>query len=414
MGKKSKRRVRAGKAKKQNSQQQQQQQQRTPSSTSPSLSPSVAPSQAASLQQNIPESDDPEGWISIALERLLFLLSFPPGEIESDEERLTSMVLFRACFTENVKEVRKNEEFQQKVWKVLKRIRRSDMEPVFVRFSVLELSCRMSILSFGGAHFDDTAFYFDRANDVLKDTSNQEKQKLVDLSGTGKDLVSVGDLMKDGRDGLYDLISNLNKAFVYGSWVPDGDGGYTDKSISVVDGWQCDGCGKDRHDLGVFTFKVCGSCKLTYYCSTECQVHAWNEQGHKRVCRKKGIFKPGDLARVAKSVDGIKTGSTVRVVKRIVNVRASDSSDDKYWNVKTEGEIELSATMSSKNLKRIPPSKWNLWDRNELNNIGKMLMERDEMIKEQDEASEFGDQEVDFVPSLVNSDQAPDSDDESV
>ena len=62
--------------------------------------------------------------------------------------------------------------------------------------------------------------------------------------------------------------------------------------LSRVSGDTCDCCQKANVPLS-----ICARCKMTFYCSKECQKKQW-ALGHKKFCRKSGEFKEGDFARL--------------------------------------------------------------------------------------------------------------------
>ncbi|KAI1133982.1 hypothetical protein F5Y05DRAFT_248908 [Hypoxylon sp. FL0543] len=43
---------------------------------------------------------------------------------------------------------------------------------------------------------------------------------------------------------------------------------------------KCHGCDKVKDDLN-----MCGGCRLFCYCDKDCQSKAWNEKGHKKLCK---------------------------------------------------------------------------------------------------------------------------------
>lgn len=60
-------------------------------------------------------------------------------------------------------------------------------------------------------------------------------------------------------------------------------------------GLTCDACGKIPEPQT--KLHRCSSCKAAFYCNAECQKNAW-ALGHKKWCRKPGVYKAGDWVRV--------------------------------------------------------------------------------------------------------------------
>jgi MYND finger len=67
------------------------------------------------------------------------------------------------------------------------------------------------------------------------------------------------------------------------------------KKVFTIGGIQCDWCGVVE-ELGDDFLQCCGNCKLSYYCSKECQKKDWNEGRHISECRKRGHYHVGDTA----------------------------------------------------------------------------------------------------------------------
>lgn len=65
------------------------------------------------------------------------------------------------------------------------------------------------------------------------------------------------------------------------------------KARSHAGGKHCDCCKKSEQELGLYELEKCSRCKLSFYCSKECQRKAWYA-GHKQACRKKGQIEIGD------------------------------------------------------------------------------------------------------------------------
>lgn len=48
---------------------------------------------------------------------------------------------------------------------------------------------------------------------------------------------------------------------------------------------DCAGCGASEGSIpGTKVHRACGGCKITYYCSSDCQEEHWKKGGHKTYC----------------------------------------------------------------------------------------------------------------------------------
>ena len=61
----------------------------------------------------------------------------------------------------------------------------------------------------------------------------------------------------------------------------------------AIHGDRCDECGVKPAAGSGAALNICGRCRQRWYCGRACQATHW-KAGHKKVCRKKGAFKPGD------------------------------------------------------------------------------------------------------------------------
>ncbi|CAB9511800.1 expressed unknown protein [Seminavis robusta] len=113
------------------------------------------------------------------------------------------------------------------------------------------------------------------------------------------------------------------------------------KAVSAIPGDQCDCCGsqeKSIHEMG-----VCGRCRVTYYCSKECQQKHW-QQVHWKLCRKKGEFRRGDEVITLEPFASVGFGEHCRIVSR-----APDRTRG-LWNV-AEMEGEETCIISAEKLR---------------------------------------------------------------
>ena len=121
----------------------------------------------------------------------------------------------------------------------------------------------------------------------------------------------------------------------------------------IFGGSVCSQCERTRNDLGIFSFSVCARCQLTYYCSEACQRAVWKD--HKKVCRRPGECKPGDLADSRMHVGKIKRGDTVRIVSPV----KSDNGEE-CWIVFSHNDESKEAIIPANGLKRVRPELWNI------------------------------------------------------
>ena len=111
-----------------------------------------------------------------------------------------------------------------------------------------------------------------------------------------------------------------------------------------VGGDKCDCCGKQNVKL--FT---CARCKMTYYCSQECQKTNW-KNGHNKACRKAGQVKVGDYVKLRD------LSRRPELNGNIVLVEAKIEDKENRWKVSDEGK-GLLLSVSVDNLARIRPEK---------------------------------------------------------
>ncbi|CAB9498706.1 expressed unknown protein [Seminavis robusta] len=101
-------------------------------------------------------------------------------------------------------------------------------------------------------------------------------------------------------------------------------------SMSPIPGDQCDCCGTKEKSTS--EMPVCGRCRVTYYCSKECQQKHW-QQVHWKLCRKKGEFRCGDVVIALEPFASVGFGGRCRIVSRAKNRTRG------LWNVaEMEGE----------------------------------------------------------------------------
>jgi hypothetical protein len=111
-----------------------------------------------------------------------------------------------------------------------------------------------------------------------------------------------------------------------------------------VGGDKCDCCGKQN--IKLFS---CARCKMTYYCSRECQKNNW-KNGHNEACRKPGQVKAGDYVKLR----GL--SSRPELNGNIVLVEGKVEDKKNRWKVSDKGK-GLVLSISIDNLARIRPEK---------------------------------------------------------
>ena len=118
--------------------------------------------------------------------------------------------------------------------------------------------------------------------------------------------------------------------------------------FGCIAGIRCDGCGKNRSQLGLTTLRVCSRCQITYYCSKECQHR--HHKKHKTQCRRKGEFLPGDFVEMKDEELGWQAPTPVRLLRIIPNT--------KDWIVCGEYTHTFYPGVKESDLRRTCPSSW--------------------------------------------------------
>jgi len=106
-------------------------------------------------------------------------------------------------------------------------------------------------------------------------------------------------------------------------------------------GDKCDACGVPA--LGGKPLKLCGRCKLAYFCSP-----AWRA-GHKRACRAPGQFEVGDKVQVQSA------GSHPEYDHQIVEVRGRTPGDDSRVSAALIGSDKM-ISFKPEELRRLRPT----------------------------------------------------------
>jgi hypothetical protein len=102
--------------------------------------------------------------------------------------------------------------------------------------------------------------------------------------------------------------------------------------LLVPGGVKCDYCKCVDKELS-----RCSTCNSVWFCGRECQEKQWFERNHKKYCRKKGQYKPGDLVQITRLQDQehtivrfgcrfpLKNGEVARII-----CRDTSSNEEKY------------------------------------------------------------------------------------
>ncbi len=293
-------------------------------------------------------------------------------------------------------------------WKFMKKIRRSDVEPLLLRFLAFELSgWYCAVADSLGPKKDDAMIYFNQASKLL-DSATEDELRILDWVGGHSG--TVGDFM----------ISRRKAWIIFTCEVAE-------KSISPQPRWgpkiagsHCDGCGKSLLQLRRVTFEVCSRCQLAYYCSSECHSKALRE-GHKKICRKKGEFKRGDFAYSLESAGEIVDGDRVQIVAPVKPEDGSSGGNRKqwHWTVQNVEENQKTGIVSARRLKRIRPSKWDMqkvtqadWERNMVTDSDLSRFQRLTDEANLSGVSSEGDFTADIIPILVAHNEIADGDEE--
>ena len=110
----------------------------------------------------------------------------------------------------------------------------------------------------------------------------------------------------------------------------------------------------------------CKRCKMTYYCSRECQVEDWTK--HRKVCRKPGEFKIGDEVFLVSSAHDcpIPFG-------RMVCIWAAAGDNGEAWIVRGTSECKTFYLANAMDLRRCRPNLWNMIGNEESKEFVKFL-----------------------------------------
>jgi len=198
---------------------------------------------------------------------------------------------------------------------------------------------------------------------TAKKKQEKHEQKMMMIVKEGVWLKSpIMELMEGVLKDCQDNLNGLNRAttgiITHRPEVPSKThrmpvrtGGTTltnDEINNLIDvgGIQCDCCKK--RDVQLFT---CAICDRTSYCSKKCQTNQWKENGHKKYCRKEGVFKPGDLVQIARLKNKPELNDT------IVRLIGPDTTSEGRYKLQIVGGVKGDKVMSvsAKNLNQLRP-----------------------------------------------------------
>ena len=321
-----------------------------------------------------------------------------------NSQRLSALDSFGKIIMEKIPEKFDYDSTQVHI-KFLKKIRRSKTEPAFYRALAYEITGRIHLTISGGPDVHGEALdHFEKALTIYKSANASEKGRIVCLHG---DAICIGDYYENRVSLITNVAFCFHKKISMGAWGPTG----CDLNVSIPAGIQCDCCEESREDLGVESLLQCARCKMAYYCSVDCQQKAWKEQGHRLVCRKKGEFKAGDVAVVAKSVGGIRSGELVESIAPVLDDVGTNDKPEPLARQRT-GRRQT-GRVAVKSLKQVRSVVWWPWTKEFLTmRLLEIVRECDGMLGR--DKNKADDEDVPLPELLSNNDckEELDSDDD--
>lgn len=225
-------------------------------------------------------------------------------------------------------------------------------EPILFRAQAYFL---LALIDMNQDDFERAAGRFREGLNLIPKATSEERNRQIKFDMGGFETVITV------NDQLEDLVTNLNANlnFLENPDYVEIDGvpkvnGIPDPAIVrrlTIGGAECDCCGKSRTDVAGGNLKMCGRCKMGYYCSSECQTQQWNA-GHKSCCRAPGQIKDGDCMITKRSSNRPDlSGKLVRVL--------GPSRDEKSrrWRFAVLANSDEKGTVGPSALMRIRPEK---------------------------------------------------------
>ena len=208
---------------------------------------------------------------------------------------------------------------------------------------------------------------------AICDNAKDEEKAMV-FTGLEGEIIDVGELLVGIREQCDGIVSGVQSKGKFVRMVPDGE----DQAISWVAGVECDFCFKTREELGGTVLDCCDVCRSTFYCSRSWQRKHWKKE-HREQCRKKGEFKVGDKALTTQPFGSVIFGGPVRIVAPVPDELLDELLDEgpvtdkaQHWLVSDDDGNEHSV-VSSKMLRNLRPSMWNVMGKSDQEHIIKWL-----------------------------------------
>lgn len=220
--------------------------------------------------------------------------------------------------------------------RVLKKLAKDKTDLAYFRVE----ACRILAFAYYRRIHDveGTTFHFKKVVNVCENATEDEKRRQLP-SG-----MSVADhLSQRQHQATEEIDKNCNERTL----PRIGSDGKIVGNVPFSAGNMCDNCQKTKAELRVERFLCCGRCKLEYYCSPECQRAAW-DNGHKKLCRAKGDFRPGD------QVLDVRDGEQIQLVEHV-------EAEDAWVVANLRGTDQHS--VPTKKLLRVRPVLWRQYKR---------------------------------------------------
>ena len=289
--------------------------------------------------------------------------------------------------------------YREEDLKVLLNVAHSKKEPVICRVRSFYVLGNFGVWSFD--EFGQTLELFERALKLCKSAGRMDRQRDLLLQSQ---TVNVGDWLTGYQEQLNDIVSGkktlgLSDKYAIRAWSPN----FFDIDCGSLAGLRCDYCEKGREEF----LKICAKCGMAHYCNSDCQESAWFEHGHKKVCRKPGKFKVGDIAVTYEAFgEQTKFGGHVKIIKARP-MEGSTKKDPSHWVVQSrsfDGDI---GTVRTERLSLLRQSQWNRLTSTDCSEIAEMCRARDEVLatmSDREEEEDDDDDENNALPELASRD----------
>ncbi|KAL3910615.1 MAG: hypothetical protein SGILL_007621 [Bacillariaceae sp.] len=308
-----------------------------------------------------------------------------------NQARISAFCAYATMFTkeclEEVADVIKNPSnrfYREDDLQVLSNVAASENEPAVCRVLALDLLGKFGALTMD--EFGESLERFEDALGLCKSTGSTDRQRNIVLRNQ---TVNVGAWLKGQEKSLEDFVSGESE-MLFGSkyairgWSPNG----YDVDCGSLAGLCCDYCGKSREG----ELLMCSKCRMAHYCNSDCQLKAWLEHGHQKVCRKPGVFKVGDHAVTFEPFgERTKFGGHVKIIEACP-MAGSSSTRPSHWVVEsTLADYQLAggsndiATVPSERLRLLRQPLWNKITKDDLQQIIMPILRERDRLAEQDQ-----------------------------